>query len=142
MYEEWKRREQRTQQLLEEKEQEKQILSNISHTSAKSRDINQDLLRKIFNKLYESLADNISNVINGSNINLNVLPEKVVTILMPLINELKEQNETLTLEEFYLACNHLYNVISFEQKQTLINWYNSFNKKITIQHDNFTFKVR
>jgi len=45
---------------------------------------------------------------------LSVLPENIKKIVEPLILELKEQNESLTGEEFVMACEHLFRVINIK----------------------------
>jgi len=108
----------------------------------KSRELNDELIKKIFYKIFEFLVDPSSNVIDGNNINLEVLPDKIIKILIPLINELREQNETLTDQEFFLACKHLYNLLPYDEKLFLFEWYTSLHKKFIEPSWNFTFKVR
>ncbi len=49
-------------------------------------------------------------MIQGEDVDLSVLPEKIKIIIEPLIQELRDQNESLTGEEFIMACQHLFNV--------------------------------
>jgi hypothetical protein len=100
---------------------------------------------KIFLHLFEVLSDKTSNLINGKEVDLSEIPEKIQNILMPLLSELKEQNETLTLDEFIMASKHLYATLPIHFKQNLMDWYLSFNKmkkNMSIQDCfNFPFKV-
>lgn len=44
-------------------------------------------------------------------------------LLLPLINELKEQKEVLYFDEFLLAMEDLYKIINVDEKRKLVNWY-------------------
>jgi len=100
---------------------------------------------KIFLHLFEVLSDKTSNLINGKEVDLSEIPEKIKNILMPLLSELNDQNETLTLDEFIMASKHLYATLPIHFKQNLMEWYLSFNKmkkNMSIQDCfNFPFKV-
>ena len=119
------------------------MLRNISHTDNKSREMSNELIKRIFTKIYEFLVDRNSNVIDGNNIDVSPLPEKIVTMLTPLLTELKEQNETLTLNEFHLACKHLYNFLPYDEKLYLWEWFSAKTKvkKDINENSEFTFKV-
>lgn len=119
-------------------------LSNIAHTDTKSQEINNELLRKIFTKIYELLLDGVdSNVITGNNYNSKNLPVKIANLICRLLRELKEQNETLTLDEFILACDQIYSYLPYDEKKIFTEWYFSDIRrkgedKNAVQH---TFKV-
>ena len=61
------------------------------------------------------------------------------------MNELVEQNETLTLDEFVMASKHLYSSLPIEFKQYLMEWYSSMSKnKRNVKNQEigkFSFKV-
>ena len=143
LYQEWKRREAKGQETLENLKNEEEYMFNLSHTDAKSREISNELIGRIFSIIFEILVDRNSNVIDGNNIDLTLLPDKIIGMLTPLLNELKDQNETLTFNEFHLASKHLYNYLPYDEKLYLMDWYNSktkIKKQIT-DSDRFTFKV-
>jgi hypothetical protein len=78
-------------------------------------------------------------------LDLTEIPQKIQDILLPLMNELVDQNETLTLEEFVMASKHLYVSLPIQFKQYLMEWYSSLSKnKINSNKQairNFSFKV-
>lgn len=120
------------------------MLRNVSHTDNKSREMTNELIKRIFSKIYEYLVDKNSNVIVGNNLDITQLPEKIVNMLTPLLTELKDQNETLTLNEFHLAGKHLYNFLPYDEKLYLWDWYSVKSKIKKENNENalFTFKVR
>jgi hypothetical protein len=78
-------------------------------------------------------------------LDISEIPEKILNILLPLMNELVEQNETLTLDEFVMASKHLYSSLPIEFKQYLMEWYSSMSKnKRNVKNQEigkFSFKV-
>ena len=92
------------------------MLRNVSHTDNKSRELTNELIKRIFTKIFEYLVDKNSNVIDGNNIDVSQMPEKIISMLTPLLTELKDQNETLTLNEFHLAGKHLDNFLPYDEK--------------------------
>jgi hypothetical protein len=83
---------------------------NVKKISTKSQKINDEIKQNIFKKIFKLLDKRNKNKILGSNIDINVLPEKIKKIIEPLIQELRDQNESLTGEEFVMACEHLFRV--------------------------------
>ena len=85
--------------------------SNYKKIDVKSQKINDNIKQTVFKKIFKLLDHNNRNKIEGSSIDLSVLPDKIKKILEPLIQELKDQNESLTGEEFVMACEHLFKVL-------------------------------
>jgi hypothetical protein len=142
LYNDWKQRRIKDIQNQERFNQEVLVMSNITHTDYKSQEISKDLVKKIFTKIFSLLLLGIEgNIITGFNYNLNNLPQKIAILIIPLLNELKEQKETLTLEEFNLACHHIYTYLPFDEKQFLNDWFFSLFKKKTEVEKELTFKV-
>ena len=84
-----------------------------------------------------------------------MIPDALKKILEPLIHELKEQNETLTSEEFLMACEHVYqvymNLLKFNlkempiiQKNEIYDFYfnNNRRRKSSLWDEGLTFHVR
>ncbi len=121
-------------------------MANLAHINNKSKNLVDEIQTKIFIHLFEILSDKTSNLIDGKQVDLSDIPEKIQNILMPLLNELKDQNETLTLEEFIMASKHLYSSLPIQFKQNLMDWYLSFSKlkkNMNLnQYMNFSFKVK
>ena len=69
-----------------------------------------DIKISVFHKIFKHLDSNGENKVNGEEIDLNLIPEKLRKIFEPLVHELREKKETLSLNEFLLACDHVYNV--------------------------------
>ncbi len=140
LYNDWKQRKLKEMRSVERKHQETDFMSNITHTDSKSREINSDLLKKIFSKIFNLLI-NEQSIIDGNNFDLSKLPDKISVMITPLLNELRQQNETLTLEEFILACGHIYAFLPFDEKQLLNEWYFSMTRRKPANEAEFTFKV-
>lgn len=114
-------------------EHERLSKANFTHLNQKSKAIIDDYTQKIFEMLFRTLCAQDTNILDGNNVITEGLPEEVGVLIFPLIEELKEQNETLTGEEFLMACKHLYKTSTLDQKKALCDWYNSnfkpkFNK--------------
>ncbi len=113
-------------------------MTNSVHCTNKSREITNELIRKLFLTIFDSLVD-----INSNQIHYNdeILPERVSKILMPLITELK--GLTITIKEFLVAINNLYNILPYDDRRYLLEWQNSLmtNKKQRKETLNYTFKV-
>ena len=61
--------------------------------------------------------------------NIKKIHYNIYKIIEPLLNELKEDNQTLNKEEFIIAMNKLFEDISSIEKRTIINIYNNKIKK-------------
>jgi hypothetical protein len=143
LYQEWKKRELKSQGISQVKENEKLIMSNLCHINPHSKQITNEFLKRIFIKLFQLLADSETNSFDCNKVNADSVPEIIILILNPILIELKDQNETLFLDEFCIACKHLYNMIPIEQKHMLVDWYNNLNgfKKSPSTNYDFPFKV-
>ncbi len=106
-------------------------MSNIAHINEKSKEIISNINNKIFLFLFQILSDN-NNIIDGrkvDQIDLTQIPQKIHNILLPILEELKEQNETLSSEEFLIASQQIYLTLPFDYKQFLMGWYLTNNKQ-------------
>lgn len=78
--------------------------------------------------MFEALTNSNSDRLDSENIKEDNLPKEINEIISPLIIELKEENETLTLSEFTAASRHLYTMLDFNQKRILCDWYAALHK--------------
>jgi len=101
-------------QLIEQENKHVKDVSNFKKIDVKSQKINEEIKEIIFKKIFKILDTQERNIIEGSTVDLSVLPENIKKIVEPLILELKEQNESLTGEEFVMACEHLFRVINIK----------------------------
>jgi hypothetical protein len=85
--------------------------------------------RKAFINLFNILDSDQDDLITSVSINLNNIPEKIIKIIEPLLIELKEDNQTLSQEEFIRAMNKLFENISFLDRRELIREYSDFNMR-------------
>ena len=90
--------------------------------------INQTKMRA-FKNLFKDLDGDQDDLINAININIKKIPNKVYKIIEPLINELKEDNQSLNKEEFLIAMNKLFDDISSMERAIIINIYSKKLKK-------------
>jgi hypothetical protein len=87
----------------------------------------------IFSKIFKELDSDEDNLITPININLNNLNDEIKRIINPLIEELREDNQTLEENEFIDAMNKLYKELSIKDKHIILNTYknkpngNNFN---------------
>ena len=90
--------------------------------------INETKIRA-FSHLFKDLDGDQDNLINGINININKIPENIYKIIEPLLNELKEDNQSLNKDEFIIAMNKLFEDISSLERRIIINIYSKKIKK-------------
>jgi hypothetical protein len=143
LYEDSKKKEERHNYFSHNDLEERKIKANTSHISDKSKEIIENYLRKLFTKLFQTITNN-SDIMEENTLALDNVPEFIKTFLTPLLSELIEQNETLTLDEFLLACKQLYTMVPLEQKNLLCEWFNSTyraQRNVNISLD-LTFKVK
>ena len=69
-------------------------MANLTHLNEKSKHIVDEIHTKIFYNLFEILSNKTDNIIDGKDLDMSEIPEKIQSILTPLLDELKEQNET------------------------------------------------
>lgn len=114
-----------------EEEIKKRAKSRSSIT--KTDDINNKHKDECFANLFVALDEDSDGIITYTENFLNnaktKICENVLSLLEPLIEELKEHNETLTYEEFVLALNQLFIVLNVEQKRRILNWYTAYKRE-------------
>ena len=76
--------------------------------------------RKIFTSVFNVLDSDGDNVINARCINYNVLNDELQRILKPVYKELKDENETLSCNEFVQVCEVLYNKMEINAKREFL----------------------
>lgn len=101
--------------------------SRMKLISENSDQINNLLKEDCFNCLFKCLDHNHDDIIECTdsfikNAEIN-LDENLLEIFQPIFIELKENEETLSKEEFFMAIEELFKILSVTQKRDLINWY-------------------
>ena len=76
--------------------------------------------RKIFTSVFNVLDSDGDNLINARCINYNVLNDELQRILKPVYKELKDENETLSCNEFVQVCEVLYNKMEINAKREFL----------------------
>lgn len=111
--------------------------SNKHHTNNETNEIYENLKIKSFRKIFKQLDSDNDNIISFDKIELNTIPNEVINVLLPILNELKEEKESLNENEFIQACDQLFKIIDFQGRKLLIkiasnkyifNSYNSLSK--------------
>lgn len=111
--------------------------SKTHHTNNETNEIYENLKIKSFRKIFKQLDSDNDNIISYDKIELNTIPNEVINVLLPILNELKEEKESLNENEFILACDQLFKIIDFQGRKLLIkiasnkyifNSYNSLSK--------------
>ena len=77
---------------------------------------------KCFKQIFRALDGDEDNQISSNHMNVSKLPKNIFTILEPIFNELKEENETLNEVEFIFVCEQLYLSLSWNEKRELTNY--------------------
>lgn len=131
----------------------KRILENgqIKLSNEKTDEINKLLKEDCWAKLFEILDHNNDGVVecNDSSTKnvLENIDKDILDLLKPIFDELGEHEESLIREEFYLALDELFKILSVEQRRNVLNWYiekkrvdSISRRRIIVDASNFTFK--
>lgn len=94
-----------------EVEQLHHVLSNRVNTCSGSNNIYNNRKESSFKEIFSILDGDREKVISTYNLKTKNLPENINKILNPIYKEIREDNETLTKDEFVRAMNHLFDVI-------------------------------
>lgn len=100
------------------------IYNNIDYhvyTSEKSNNIINNKREDIFKKIFKLLDGDEDGIITRIYVDTRKVPKNIMKLINPIINELKCENETLNEREFVIACSHLFNMMSFSEKNILLN---------------------
>lgn len=87
--------------------------ANKIHTTKSSNQIFDKKKEDVFREIYSILDKNNRNLISTHNLNTKSLPDSINKTLNPIYKEIREDNETLTKDEFVRAMNHLFNVLKY-----------------------------
>ena len=106
--------------------------ANMSHSNTETNQIYDKLKDKAFSKLFKELDSDSDGLITAVNFDLKSISDDVVSILLPILNELKIENETLNEKEFLLACDQLFKMLDYYERKVILNVSSSkykFNKQ-------------
>jgi hypothetical protein len=107
--------------------------SKTKASSQRSDEINKQQQEECFFRLFQFLDHDDDKIIfYNEEFERNMmrrLPEELRRLLEPIINELKDHNESLTFEEFLLAIKQLFYVLNVHQKRTILTWYTSLKRE-------------
>jgi len=130
-------------------DQDFHINSNRIHTNNSSTQMYANRKENSFREMFNYLDGNEEKLISSYNLKVINLPENINKILNPIYKEIREDNETLTKDEFVRAMNHLFEVInkvkitkllSYEEKRMLLSFGGSKTNSKS-QSISFSFKV-
>ena len=87
---------------------------NVANSKPKllknNKTIYDNMKNEAMSNLYRILDSDMDDKISAYSINLKTLNKRTISILNPILKELKEENESLNSVEFMLAINHLFDV--------------------------------
>ena len=95
-----------------------------NYTNNESNEIFQKKKLNAFSKIFNKLDKDQDGLITKLNVETKNLPTKIVKIIEPIVNELKEENETLNENEFKTACDRLYDMLTYMEKREIIEYGN------------------
>jgi len=124
--------------------------SNLKLSIEKTNVLNKLLKDDCYANLFNVLDHNSDGVIECNEEFLKNAEEKlekdILDLFNPIFSELKEHEESLSREEFYLALDELFKVLNVHQRRSILNWYVEFKRKDSISRkrtlvdtSNFTF---
>ena len=114
--------------------------SNQNKTLKNSEVLFNNKKEILFLKLFYCLDGDNDDQITRNNINLNKIPDKIKDLISPLTNELKEENETLSSEEFIHAMNYLLNSMEYYQRLVLLKELENLSKERVITNDDINYE--
>ena len=112
-----------------------------------TEDIINKKKEKSFKQIFKLLDGDEDSKISSTHINTSKLPKNILRILEPILNELKEENETLNEIEFIFVCEQLYLSLPWNERRELTMFEDEAKKnlkkeKILKEKNNFSFKPR
>ena len=112
----------KTKLLTDKNLEERNKTYRSKHVSSSVSIINNKKL-KCFKNIFKLLdKDDNDGKISDKNMDLNYIPKDIKKILEPIFIELKNDNETLTESEFVFVCDKLYESLTYQQKQKLLEF--------------------
>ena len=106
-------------------------MANSTFFSPRSRIIIDNLMKKIFKKIFKMISLN-GNFIDNNNINLENIDINILEVFIPLFQEIDNNNDRLNEDDFVESSFNLYNEMNIYQKNILLEWY--FNLMKTENH--------
>ena len=99
---------------------------------------------KTFEKIFNLFDSDNDNQISNNNIDISKIPKNVIKVLNPIIDEVKKSEEPIIKDDFIEGCFKLYQVLNFDDKQTIMRFPENENriKKMKELTTNFTFKPK
>ena len=112
-----------------------------------TEDIINKKKEKSFKQIFKLLDGDEDSKISSTHINISKLPKNILKILEPILNELKEENETLNELEFIFVCEQLYLSLPWNERRELTTFEDIAKKnlkkeKIIKEKNNFSFKPK
>ncbi len=153
LYEDKKRLTLTRKEAVEKYEEELKKLANSKKASNKMEQLNNNNKYECFLHLFKAFDTDEDNLISYNEEFKNTfeaLDDWLQAILQPLIEEFASQNEALNREEFVMALDQLYRVVSVNEKRKMVDWYvqrvkreNSPRKRRQTEgENNFSFRPR
>jgi hypothetical protein len=119
-------------------------ISKTKLLKANSEKINILLKEDCFITLFNTFDFNGNDIIECTDSFMknieNKLDKNVLEIFYPIFLELKENEESLSKEEFFFAIEELFKLLTVTQKRNLINWYVN-QKRVTTNEKRKSFLV-
>ena len=112
--------------------------STYVYINNNSNEIYEKQKIKSFEKIFKLLDKDQDGIISKFHINNENLPKNINKIFQPIIDELKQDNETLTEKEFVFASDKLFDILNFMQKREIIDFGMNKRKK-NFEENKFTF---
>ena len=112
--------------------------STYVYINNNSNEIYEKQKIKSFEKIFKILDKDQDGIISKFHINNENLPKNINKIFQPIIDELKQDNETLTEKEFVFASDKLFDILNFIQKREIIDFGMNKRKK-NFEENKFTF---
>ena len=116
--------------------------NNESYTNLLSNDIFEHKKLNSIKKIFKILDKDQDGIISKYCINTKGLDKNILKILSPIIEELKEENESLSEKEFVIACMRLYDMLCYTDKKEIVNFGIQYKPKKKYWEQQFSFKPK
>ena len=99
---------------------------------------------KTFEKIFNLFDSNNDGQITIHTMDISKVPKKIITILQPIIEEIKNSEEPIYKDDFIEGCYKLYKILNFDDKQIIMRFPDDENriKRIKELTPNFPFKPK
>jgi len=116
--------------------------SKVIHTNNTTQVLFNKLKTDAFKKIFHILDKDEDQAISVFNIDLKNIPPTISAIIEPIISKIKIENCSLDVNQFIDYCDQLFEVLSYDKKNVILNFGKPIFKRNKSAEIKFSFKPK